>query len=149
MKRIPLWPFAVLLMLIAVAVTLHAEGPDFERGQEIACEAELTGGPCACACESPRLSREVENLTDATMGSDLEVTVRTHVVQDRREVSSAIFDNALASHSTGESRHLSCKAVGSAGVCSASDHPHLFEADACLYHDETTVARPRYRGGAA
>jgi hypothetical protein len=144
MKRIPLWPFALLLILIAVAVTLHAEGPDFERGQEIACEAELAGGPCACACESPTLSRDGEHLTDITMGSDLDIIDRTHVVQHRHEASSA-----LEVFCPGESRHLSCEAVGSAGVCSASGHPHLFEADACLYHDETTDARPRYRGGAA
>jgi hypothetical protein len=148
MKRIPLWPFALLLILAAVAVTLHAEGPDFERGQEISCEAELAGGPCACACESPRLSREVESTVTAMPGN-IDATDRTHVVQAQLEVSSAIFDNKSVISTTGEPRHLFCKAVGSAGICSASDHPHLFEADACLYHDETTAARPRYRGGAA
>jgi hypothetical protein len=148
-RSIPLWPFAVLLILIAVAVTLHAEGPDFERGQEIAVEAELCDYSCASACGESRLSREVESTVTA-MPWIIDATDRTHVVQHRPEVSSANFDSLLVIDTTGESRHLSCEAVGSAGVCSASHLSHRFLADSRRpYHDETTAARPRYRGGAA
>ncbi len=143
MNRIPLWPFAVLLFLIAVAVTLHAEGPDLKRRQEIACEAELCDCECASACEQSRLSREVTS-SETAMEEFLDDTDRTHVVQDRPETSSSIFDNTCAREFTGESRHLRCEAVGAAGVCSVSHLSPIFEP-----FPSTAPERARDRGGPA
>jgi hypothetical protein len=145
MNRIPLWPFALFLILIAVAVTLHAEGPAHDSAQAVVVEAELPVSVVECECSARHDHRDLYMNDYGDHALAILDTNRTHVVQDRHESSAAFIATILPIYTAGEPRHLLRKAVGAAGVCSASHPSPIIETYPCDCRD----ARRQYLGGLA